>query len=230
VTDLSSEPIPGGLAARAGVIRATIGERCRRLADLALGVPLTAVALMTALAACGGVTTGALSSPADSSSAAVASDTSTGATAAPAAAGASATPAVHPSDCPTSQDVGAALGMTLPSPTRVSGGNSLPPGATGVVCNYLTPSFDVLVEVFAGVSPSYVTQGEQAVQKRSPSVKFTPLSGVGDQAVSYSYRLSGGADAEGILATKGSSFVGVFATRTPASLSQIQALVNHLLG
>jgi hypothetical protein len=131
--------------------------------------------------------------------------------------------------CPTAAQVGAALGMTLPPPRSVSGGGGLPAGVTGVVCDYRSASSEVLVEVFANVDPSYVQHDEQSIQARSASVRFTPVTGLGDQAVSYSYSLGSGADAEGVLATKGSNFVGVYATRTPASLTQIEHLVSELL-
>jgi hypothetical protein len=82
----------------------------------------------------------------------------------------------------------------------------------------------------SNISSSYVAQQEQAVTSRSATVKFTSVSGVGDQAVTYDYTFSGSFTAEGVLATKGSNFVAISATRTPATLSQVETLVNQLLG
>jgi hypothetical protein len=59
-------------------------------------------------------------------------------------------------------------------------------------------------------------------------VTYTSVSGVGDQARSFSQSLGGGKDNEGVVATKGSSLVDITATATPASLAQIEALVNLL--
>ena len=55
------------------------------------------------------------------------------------------------------------------------------------------------------------------------------VSGVGDQATSFFQSLGGGKDNEGVVATKGSTLVSIGATATPASLSQVEALVNSLL-
>jgi hypothetical protein len=60
-------------------------------------------------------------------------------------------------------------------------------------------------------------------------VPYASVSGVGDQARSFSQPLGGGTDNEGVAATKGSTLVGVIATATPATLTQIEALINRLL-
>jgi hypothetical protein len=128
--------------------------------------------------------------------------------------------------CPTAARVGSALGITLPEPTGVpfSAGTVLPPGATGVACEYRGQSFNVIIELIAYISPSYIAQ----FSARFP-VAFTSVSGVGDQARSFSVPLGGGKDNEGVVATKGSTLVAIIATATPASLAQIEALVNQLL-
>ena len=74
------------------------------------------------------------------------------------------------------------------------------------------------------ISPSYISQ----FSTKYP-VPFTSVSGLGDQARSFSQSLGGGKDNEGVVATKGSSLVAIIATATPASLSQIESLVSQLL-
>lgn len=61
------------------------------------------------------------------------------------------------------------------------------------------------------------------------SVAYKSVSGVGDQARSFSQPLNAGKDNEGVVATKGSNLVDITATGTSASLSQIEALVSQLL-
>ena len=51
-------------------------------------------------------------------------------------------------------------------------------------------------------------------------VAYANLSGVGDHARSFSQKL---------VATKGSTLVAIIATATPASVTQVGALVNQLL-
>jgi hypothetical protein len=59
---------------------------------------------------------------------------------------------------------------------------------------------------------------------------FTPVSGVGDEAYSYSYSLSPSGTALGILAVKGTTFVGIACTMTTATLTQVEAYAHQLLG
>jgi hypothetical protein len=135
-----------------------------------------------------------------------------------------ATPA--PRTCPTAVMVGSALGITLPKPIGVpgSGGTPLPSGATGLACEYHGQSFNVIIELITNINPSYIAQ----FSNRFP-VAFTSVPGVGDQARSFSAPLGGGKDNEGVVATKGSTLVDITATATPASLAQVEALVNQLL-
>ena len=58
---------------------------------------------------------------------------------------------------------------------------------------------------------------------------FKPVSGDGDEARSFVQALGGGRDNEGLVAVKGSTVVAIVATYTPATLSQLEALVNSLL-
>jgi hypothetical protein len=92
------------------------------------------------------------------------------------------------------------------------------------VCNYHTASENVIIEVLANINPSLISQFSAHFLG---TVK--PVSGVGDQATSFYDPLGNGKDNEGVVATKGSTLVSIAATATPASLSQVEALVNSLL-
>lgn len=107
--------------------------------------------------------------------------------------------------------------MTLPKPVgvRAGGGPQRPPSATGEVCDYHGQSFNVI---------SYISQ----VSSHFP-VAYASVSGVGDQARSLTAPLGGGKENEGAVATTGSTLVAITATATPASLTQIETLVNQLL-
>jgi hypothetical protein len=190
----------------------------RRLAKEELKLSLKSssrLALITlfftaALAACGGSTAGSPSP--------VASTPSVTAPLPPTTAA--------PSSCPTATTVGSALGITLPKPVGVAfkGATPLPAGATGEACEYHAQTFNVIIEVLTNISPSYIAQ----FSIHFP-VAYKNVSGVGDQARSFSVSLGGGKDNEGVVATKGSTLVSIVATATPASLVQIEGLVNQLL-
>lgn len=83
---------------------------------------------------------------------------------------------------------------------------------------------NVIIELIRNISPSYIAK----FSTKFP-VTFTSVSGVGDQARSFSVSLGGGKDNEGVVATKGSTLVDIVATATPASLSQLESLVGQLL-
>ena len=83
---------------------------------------------------------------------------------------------------------------------------------------------NVIIELIRNISPSYIAQ----FSAKFP-VTFTSVSGVGDQARSFSVSLGGAKDNEGVVATKGSTLVDIVATATPASLSQLESLVSQLL-
>jgi hypothetical protein len=82
----------------------------------------------------------------------------------------------------------------------------------------------VVIEAISNMDPSSIT----LFSTKFP-VAYASVSGVGDRARSFSQPLNGGKDNEGVVATKGSTVVSIIATGTPASLSQIEALVNQLL-
>jgi hypothetical protein len=127
--------------------------------------------------------------------------------------------------CPAAAQVGAALGMTLPRPTDVTGPpNTLPAGATAVICNYHGSTFNVIIEILGNIDPSYISH----FSDRFP-VPYKSVAGVGVQARSFYQSLGGGRDNEGVVATTGRKLVSVTATATPASLAQVEALVQQLL-
>ena len=131
-----------------------------------------------------------------------------------------------PASCPTGARVGAALGIILPKPIGVpaTGATTLPAGVTGEVCEYHASTYNVIIERLTNISPSYIAQ----FTAKFP-VAFMTVSGVGDQARTFSASLGGGKDNEGVVATKGTTLVDIAATDTPATLAQIEALVNQLL-
>jgi hypothetical protein len=139
------------------------------------------------------------------------------------------TPTVTPAPpaCPTAARVGSALGITL---TRLTGvpavneGTPLPAGAKFIACEYPATTFNVIIVVLTNISPTYISQ----FSSKFP-VAYATVTGVGDQARSFIAPLGSGKDNEGVVATKGSTLVAITATDTPASLEQLEALVNQLL-
>lgn len=128
--------------------------------------------------------------------------------------------------CPSAATVGAALGITVLGPVSITGGagTPLPAGATAVSCEYPGTSMNVIIVLMANAPASTISQ----FSDKFP-VAFSPVSGVGDQARSFVQALGGGKTNEGVVATKGSTLVDVVATGTPATLTQIEALVSQLL-
>jgi hypothetical protein len=116
--------------------------------------------------------------------------------------------------------------MTLPDATNVVGGNTatLPSGATGIVCDYHGTTDNVLITALQNVPASYISQ----FSNHFP-VTFKPVSGVGDVARSFFEPLGVGRNNEGLVAAKGTTVIAIVATYTPATLSQLEALVNSLL-
>jgi hypothetical protein len=127
--------------------------------------------------------------------------------------------------CPTAATVDAALGTSLPAPVGIgTGSTQLPAGATGVACEYHASAYNVIIELISNIAPSSITN----FTKHFP-VPPTAVAGVGDQAQSFSQSLGPGKVNEGVVATKGRTLVSIGATYTPATLAQVEALVNSLL-
>jgi hypothetical protein len=183
-----------------------------------LRIPITVLGVTAALAACGG-TSGSTTTP-------TAGGTAPAATAAPTVALPSITAAS--AACPSGSSVSSALGTSgLPdavgvAPTAAT--SELPAGATGIVCEYHATTENVIIEVIMNIPGSYIS----AYSSHFPA-GFQTVPGVGDQARSFHQELGGGKDNEGVVATKGTTLVVVDATDTPATLSQIESLVNSLL-
>jgi hypothetical protein len=93
-----------------------------------------------------------------------------------------------------------------------------------MACEYSGAGLNVIIVLITNVDPSTIT----LFSSKFP-VPYASVSGVGDQARSFSQSLGGGKDNEGVVATKGSMLVAITATATPASLAQLEALVNQLL-
>ena len=102
-------------------------------------------------------------------------------------------------------------------------------------CNYLSetpPVLDVVVSIVDGIPSSYLTTAEASMQAAATTagLGFTALSGVGDQAYTYSYAPTASETALGIIAVKGTTFVGIACTGTTTSLSKVEAYASQLLG
>jgi xanthine/uracil/vitamin C permease (AzgA family) len=86
----------------------------------------------------------------------------------------------------------------------------------------------VLVSIVHGIPTSYLTTAEASMQATA-TIAFTAASGVGDQAYTYSYNITSGT-ALGIIAVKGTTFVGISCTGTTTTLSKVEAYASQLLG
>jgi hypothetical protein len=93
-----------------------------------------------------------------------------------------------------------------------------------MACEYRSAASNVLIELVSNISPSSI----DLFSARFP-VPYKSVSGVGDQARSFSQPLGAGKDNEGVVATKGTTLVAITATATPASLKEVEALVSQLL-
>jgi hypothetical protein len=129
-------------------------------------------------------------------------------------------------ECPTAAVVNAALGTNVNNPSKVagSGSTSLPAGASAIVCDYAATGMNVIIELVSNIPAASI----DLYSSKFP-VAFQSVSGVGDQARAFSQTLGGGKTNEAVVATKGNSLVYIVATATPASLSQVEALVGQLL-
>jgi hypothetical protein len=182
---------------------------------------LTTLAISAAVGACGGSSASPATVPGTPSATLAGATTAAGASP---AVGAISTTAAS-ATCPTAATVDAALGTSLPAPIGIAGGGAaLPAGATGIACEYHGATANVLIQLISNISPTSIS----LFSAKFP-VPFKNVSGVGDQARSFSQPLGAGKDNEGVVATKGMSLVAITATDTPASLKQVEALVNQLL-
>jgi hypothetical protein len=178
--------------------------------------------LSVALAACGSSSGGSPSTVVAPPGATATATAAAAATTIPTAGQSTTTGAAA---CPSAATVGTALGVTLAAPVGVKGGSTaLPAGATGMACEYAGTALNVIIELISNVDPTSIS----LFSSRFP-VPYASVSGVGDQARSFVQTLGAGKDNEGLVATKGSNLVAITATATPATLAQLEALVNQLL-
>ncbi len=178
---------------------------------------------IAALSACGSSST--TSSGSSSSSAAAGSSSAPGSSSAAAAAGATS--------CPSASTVGGALGQTVAAPTTIDELGDLPSGATGFGCEYLVGTSVVIVVGANGVPSSFFSTEETTEQQSDSAaglnINFTPISGLGSQAASYTYSIDG-ATASGVIAQSGSTVAGVFTSMlSGVTISQEENLVKDLL-
>jgi hypothetical protein len=91
----------------------------------------------------------------------------------------------------------------------------------------------IIVVKATGVPSSYFAT-EEAAEKATDatsglSITFAPLSGVGDEAASYTYA-AGGITETGVIAQQGGTVAGVFTSMlSAATISQCENLVKQLL-
>jgi len=177
--------------------------------------------LVLVVAACGGASSG---TPAPAATTPAAAPTA--APSASVAAVSTASSGTAAGTCPTAATVNAALGVSLPAPVAGpgGGGTALPAGSIGLTCEYHGAAANVIIEIITNTDPSLISK----FSDKFP-VPYTAVAGVGDQARSFRQGLGGGEDNEAVVATKGSTLVEVTATATPATLTQVEALVTLLL-
>jgi hypothetical protein len=125
--------------------------------------------------------------------------------------------------------------VSAAAPTTIDESGELPSGATGVGCEYLVGESVIIVVEASNVPSSYFSTEEQSEESSDSaaglSINFTPLSGVGSQAASYSYSADG-VTASGVIAQSGGTVAGVFTSGTSGALgsvSQEENLVKQLL-
>jgi len=137
--------------------------------------------------------------------------------------------------CPTSDTVSVALARSLPVP-RVVPVVDLSAGARGIGCAYgVGPGGepDLAIELIVGsIDSSFISEQEaryqRAVAQVSGTITFTPLAGVGAQAVLFESQQTGYPNNNGILATQGTTDLFVAVT-PPATVPQLKAFGNQLL-
>jgi hypothetical protein len=190
-------------------------------------VPAFVISLATiGLAACGG-----------SSSTPNATATGAPSTGTPTAAATAAptTAAAVTIACPTAGTVNSALGLNVGAPTSQPAAD-LPPGDTGVTCQYLDLASKSVVVIDYGTGPvsepfiAKVEAGEKAAAEgQGDTYSETSVSGVGDQAVIVTLSKAGTPSLDGILAVSGSTGI-VITTLPPASQSHLESFASQLLG
>jgi len=150
----------------------------------------------------------------------------------PASSSSSSTSALDISSCPTASTVGSAFGgAALPAPTGVAGFTAaLPVGASGIGCSYLSSSHDVIINLINDFPSSAFGAAELTVDTLvGRTLAFSPVSGLGTEAVSYTWTSPTYGPAVGVIVQDGTDHVSVYAAGLSASLSQVESLASQLL-
>ena len=182
-----------------------------------------------AVAGCGGSSSPASTAPGSSSETPAAAVTPTP-TPAPTPTPTPA-PAFSVASCPLSSSVSQVLGETVSTPnTNTTSSLPLPSGASGIRCLYPgsvhVPVMITLAENVPAADFSAVQMVMAGADTGQTISQFTPVAGVGDQAVTYSLASE---TATGVIAIKGTDVVDVTTLFVAVPLSQIESLVTQLL-
>jgi hypothetical protein len=196
-------------------------------------MPLLLAGLMAAAAvtACGGSS----SSPSSSSAAATATATPA-ATPTPTPTPAAA---INTASCPAPSAVNSALGTDFTTSTTVSSAKlvaTLPSGAGHIACAYASGSAGVILILLNNMPASLFTSEEQDVMAllsdrgfNVSGVTTTPVSGLGDEAVSFTSPSVLYGSAVGVDVQQGTNRVVAFEAEATPSLSAVESLATQLL-
>jgi hypothetical protein len=181
------------------------------------------------VAACGG----SPSSPASSSAAATATATPA-ATPTPTSAA-----AIETASCPAPAVVNSALGTEFTTSTTVSSASlvaTLPSGTGHIACTYVSASAGAILILLNNMPASLFTSEEQEMMAllgdrgfNVSGVAATPVSGLGDQAVSFTSPSVLYGSAVGVDVQQGTNRVVVFEGEATPSLSAVESLATQLL-
>jgi len=178
-----------------------------------------------AATACGGSS----SSPSSSSAAVTAAATPT------------PTPAaINTASCPAPSVVNGALGTEFTTSTTVSSASlvaTLPSGTGHIACVYASGSTGVLLILLNNMPASLFTTEEQDVMTLLSDKGFsvsgvasTPVSGLGDEAVSFTSPSVKYGSVVGVDVQQGTNRVIVFEGEAAPSLNAVESLATQLLG
>ncbi|MGA9115012.1 MAG: hypothetical protein WB802_14630 [Candidatus Dormiibacterota bacterium] len=189
---------------------------------------LAGLVAAAAVTACGGT-----SSPPSSSSAAATPAATPTPTPTPAGA-------INTASCPAPSVVNGALGTDFTASTTVSSANlvaTLPSGTGHIACTYTSGSAGVILILLNHIPASLFTTEEQDVMAllgdrgfNVSGVTSTPVSGLGDEAVSFTTPSVLYGSAVGVDVQQGTNRVVAFEGQTTPSLSAVESLATQLLG
>ncbi|MGD0372634.1 MAG: hypothetical protein ABSC16_13165 [Candidatus Dormibacteria bacterium] len=163
---------------------------------------------------------------------------------------ATATPAATPTptptaaiidtaSCPAPSAVNSALGTDFTTSTTVSSAKlvaTLPSGAGHIACAYTSGSAGVILILLNNMPASLFTSEEQDVMAllsdrgfNVSGVTTTPVSGLGDEAVSFTSPSVLYGSAVGVDVQQGTNRVVAFEAEATPSLSAVESLATQLL-